>query len=118
MSLLTKAAILAANDLPTRDVAVPEWGGSVRIRSMTAEERDAFEAAQIAAKTDGFVVVPNLRARYVSSCIVGEDGQPLFSEGEIGALGRKSAAALDRVFSAIAELNKLDPNAIEEAAGK
>ena len=41
MTLLSKSAILCANDLQTEDVDVPEWGGTVRVRSFTGRERDA-----------------------------------------------------------------------------
>jgi hypothetical protein len=45
MTLLSKSAILCANDLQTEDVDVPEWGGAVRVRSFTGRELDAFEAS-------------------------------------------------------------------------
>ncbi len=32
MTLISKTAILAAQDLQTEDVEVPEWGGAVRVR--------------------------------------------------------------------------------------
>ena len=32
MSLLSKSAILCANDLQTEDAEVPEWGGALRLR--------------------------------------------------------------------------------------
>lgn len=34
MTILTKQAILTAQDLKTEDVAVPEWGGEVRVRTL------------------------------------------------------------------------------------
>ena len=58
MSLLSKAAILAADDLPTIDIAVPEWGGSVRIRALTAGQREELEAEIIHARNDGMVAPP------------------------------------------------------------
>ena len=42
MTLLSKSAILCANDLQTEDVNVPERGGDVRVRSFTGRERDAM----------------------------------------------------------------------------
>lgn len=36
MPLLSKTAILAANDLQTKDIEVPEWGGAVRVRNQVA----------------------------------------------------------------------------------
>ena len=47
MTLLSKTAILTANDLQTEDVEVPEWGGAVRVRSFTGRERDAFESSMV-----------------------------------------------------------------------
>ena len=37
---LTADQILAADDMGLKEVAVPEWGGSVFIRVMTVGERD------------------------------------------------------------------------------
>ena len=47
MTLLSKSAILCANDLQTEAVEVPEWGDPVRLRSFTGRERDAFEASMV-----------------------------------------------------------------------
>ena len=44
---LTRDAILQATDLTFEDVAVPEWGGVVRVRGLTGTERDAFEASVV-----------------------------------------------------------------------
>ena len=114
MALLGRDQILAAQDLPTVDVEVPEWGGTVRVRMMTGGERDAFEAGTITRhgrKIEQNLV--NIRARLVALCVVDEKGQRLFSEADAAALGQKSAAALNRVFNAAQQLNALT----EEAAG-
>jgi hypothetical protein len=88
----------------------------VLIRAMTGADRDAFEAEQMQARRDGFAEIPNLRARYVSACIVDEKGARMFDDAEVSRLGQKSVAALDRVFSAIIQLNKLDPADVEGTA--
>lgn len=117
MSLLTKAAILAADDLPTADVAVPEWGGTVRIRAMTAGQREELEAELIHARNDGMVAPSNWRARHVAMFIVDEAGEPMFTENEAAQLGKKSGTAMNRVFDAINELNRGTAEAITDAAG-
>ena len=38
--ILNREQILAANDVKTRIVDVPEWGGSVIVRGLTSLERD------------------------------------------------------------------------------
>ena len=117
MALLNREAILAANDLPTKDVSVPQWGGTVRVRSLTGAERDQFEMDMIAARRDGQVAPSNVRARYAAMCIVGEDGQNLFTATDIEALGRKSAAALDRVYQEILSFNALTDDDVDELVG-
>jgi hypothetical protein len=106
MGALTRETILAAQDLPAKSVAVPEWGGEVLVRSMTGAERDLYEQALMAARTaNGKFNIANVRARLVAFCAVDEAGKRLFEDADIEALGAKSAAALDRVFAAAAALN-------------
>ena len=113
--MLTREQILAANDTPTQTVPVPEWGGNITVRTMSARDRDALEFAAIAARDEGSTV-DNVRARYAAACIVDDKGNPLFTDEDIVALGNKSGAALDRVYQAIAELNRIMPGDIEGAA--
>lgn len=113
MALLTKAEILAASDLPTKDVDCPEWGGVVRVRTLTAHERDLWETRN-SGKTDEPGSM-NIRASLVALCCVDEDGKQMFGIVEIPMLGKKSAKALDRVFDVCCELNRIGAAALEEA---
>ena len=91
MTLLTKEQILGAADLEHRDVAVPEWGGTVRVRCMTGEERDAYESALYNGDK---VNLDNVRARLLVLTVIDEQGARLFAdEADIAALGRKSVRA-------------------------
>lgn len=113
--LLSRDAILAANDIRTVDVAVPEWGGAVRLRTLTGAERDAFETASV--RTSGKHVhtnLVNLRARLVAACAVDEHGARLFSEADVKALGTKSSAALDRLFDAARKLSRIGEDDVAE----
>lgn len=115
MSLLTREQILAAADIPTERLAVPEWGGDVLVRGMSGTERDAFEASIVA--TEGKktrVKMENIRARMAAQCMVGEDGKRLFSPADVELLGKKSAAALNRVFEASQRLSGLADKDLEE----
>lgn len=115
MTLLSKSAILCANDLQTEDVDVPEWGGAVRVRSFTGRERDAFEASLVSGEGKSRRVdLSNLRARLVALTIVDEVGQRLFADDEVALLGTKSGAALDRVFAIAQQLNGLSGAQVEE----
>ena len=58
----------------------------------------------------------NLRARFVSVCIVDDDGGMIFTADDVVDLGRKSADALDRVFQVASRLNGTGINGLESAA--
>jgi len=108
MTYLNKDAILKAQDLDTQDVDVPEWGGSVRVRGMTASERDRFEQVM------GGENVANIRANLVARTVVDENSQRLFTDADISELGKKSAQALDRVFDVASRLSGLRSQDIDE----
>lgn len=118
MALLGRNQILDAKDLQTEDVPVPEWGGEVRIRMLTGEERDAFEASMVELKKDGSAKAnrENVRARLLVLCIVNENGEQMFNRADIKLLGRKSAKALERVINRANELNGISEKDIEELA--
>jgi hypothetical protein len=115
MTLLSKTAILAAQDLQTEDVEVPEWGGAVRVRCFTGRERDAFEASMVRGEgRDRKVDLTNMRARLVGLTVIDETGQRLFTDDEVDLLGAKSGAALDRVFAIAQKLNGLSGADVNE----
>lgn len=119
MTLLAKENILAAQDLPTADVEVREWGGTVRVRTMTGADRDAFESSLISIDAEGKRTpnMENMKAKLVALTLVDETGARMFSLEEIGHLAGKSAAALNRVFEAAQRLNGLG-GAVEVEAAK
>jgi hypothetical protein len=106
---LSADQILGAEDLGYEDVAVPEWGGTVRVRELTGTERDKMEASMAGAsgrpspeKLAGF------RARLAAAALVDADGKRLFrSDAETRRLGEKSATALQRVCDVAMRLSGL-----------
>lgn len=116
MPLLSRDAILGADDRRTEDVSVPEWGGMVRVRALSGAERDAYEAGLVQLRADGSsrVSLENVRARLVSLAACDEHGERLFSDGDVKVLGAKSGAALDRVFDVARRLSRLSDADVEE----
>ena len=121
---LGREAILAAADLVTEDVHVPEWATAdmpdpmVRVRGLTGKQRDEFEAGML--KQRGRQMVPdmaNLRAKIVALCVVDADGQTVFTPADAAALGGKSAKAIDRVYEVAARLSGLKDEDVEELTG-
>ena len=113
---LKRDQILNVDDSKTEEVDVPEWGGTVLIKMMTGTERDAFEASITQNKHGSRVVgTENIRAKLVSKCVIDPDTKELmFTPGDIEALGKKSSAALDRIFSAATKLSKITEEDVEE----
>jgi hypothetical protein len=115
MKLLSKDAILKADDLPRQVVEVPEWGGSVMVRGLTGSERDKFEASVLVKKGKDYdVKLADLRARLVVLSVIDEAGNRLFDDNDVAELGQKSASALNRVFEAAQRLSGLTDQDIEE----
>lgn len=115
--ILTREQILEASDRKTEDVPVPEWGGTVRVQSLSGRERDIYEAGLVQLGNDGTVRkvdMANARSRLASLSIVDERGERVFTEEDVEALGEKSAIALERVFDVAARLCGLTEEAIEE----
>ena len=117
--LLTRDDILNADDLPSEVVDVPEWGGQVKVRTMSGSARDAFEASLIESqgkKKSKDDLMSNIRARFASLVLVDDDGKRLFTAKDINSLGKKSASALDRVLTVGQRLNGLSSEDVEELA--
>lgn len=119
MALLNFEQILEADDMKIIDVEVPEWGGSIRLRSLTGAERDAFEAESVQVdKAGNPIAAPpeNFRAKLIAKCAIKEDGTKLFaSKMAVTALGGKSAAVLTRLAFECQKLNGMTEEAVEEA---
>jgi hypothetical protein len=116
--ILSKAEILAASDLETVTVDVPEWGGAVVIRAMSGLQRDLYETSLMQQQDDGTYKVntENMRAKLVCFTAVDEAGISLFSGDELALLAAKSAAVLERLFDVAQKINGLQKGAVDEAA--
>lgn len=113
--LLSRDDILNANDYEYEDVEVPEWGGTVRVRTMTGLERDSFEGSVFEMKgKDSKVNFKNFRAKLCACCMVNADNMRMFSDADVEELGKKSAKALERVFTVAQRLNGIGSKEVEE----
>lgn len=112
--VLAKEDILAANDLAPVPVDVPEWGGLVYVRQMSAGERDEFEAEWARRRETGET---DVRAFIAAHFMCDEQGERLFGPEDIPRLRTKSAAALERVIDAAQRANAMSEKDIEDLAG-
>lgn len=110
---LTADQILGASDSRTETVSVPEWGGDVKVRTLTGRERDSFEASIVSGKAVNMV---NVRAKLVARTLCDDAGKRLFTDAQIEILGDRSARALDRVFAVAQRINGLSQQDVDELA--
>ena len=119
VKFLTAADILNAKDLREKIMEVPEWGGSLTLRELTANDRDWLQASMVNAAGDKDAVtienkegtklaITGFQTKLVALSIVDESGKQLFSNDDVEVLGRKSGIVLSRVASECVAFNKLE----------
>lgn len=114
---LTAEQIIAASDIETEAVDVPEWGGKVFIHGLSAVEVDAYNRSLVVMDGKGNTTVgrlDNVRASLVVRCLVDEDGVRLFEDRQAKELGKKSSAVIQRLWEVARRLSRMD-DAQEEA---
>lgn len=114
-ALLTAAQILAADDLSFVDVPVPEWGGTIRLREMSAGEAIKFtDSLQDNAKSRNQAIV-----RIIRDTAVGVDGARLFpGDGDMEKLRAKSFKVFQVLSDAALKLNGFRDEDDEEESEK
>lgn len=106
VKLLDRDMILNASDMDIEAVPVPEWGGTVFVKTMCGFERDALEAS-ISGGSKGKTNLEDFRAKIAVATVCDREGNALFTRADIAALTKKSAAALDRIFTVARRLNRI-----------
>ncbi len=115
MGFLTKEQILKADDLKHEDIEVPEWGGTVRVRALTALEKDSFDKTTFMDAEEGENMNwEGMRARLVSLTVVNDKGERLFTSEDVVELGKKSAIVMDKVFAVAQRLSGFSKKEVEE----
>ncbi len=109
--MLTRAEIDSAIDCQRVALAVPEWGGSVWLYPLSLADRFAYYRYMQTAGILGadFAPVPGADASAMQAWLIAavcrdDAGERLWPEGDLEQLKRRSAAVLDRVFSACQEV--------------
>jgi hypothetical protein len=114
---LTREQILSAEDLPTEDVDVPEWGGHILLRVMPGSDREEFEGSVLEDREDKST--REFRTKLVAFCAVDSAGERLFTIEHVEKLGRKNGKVLDRLADVCLRINGMGKylNAAEKNSG-
>lgn len=115
---LDARGILEQPTLVIEELFVPEWKGKIRLKMLSAKERDDFETSLVKVGKNGRQELnnANFRARLVQLAAVKEDGSPMFTRHDIKVLGNLPAAGLQRVFNKINEMSAFSEEDLKELA--
>jgi len=109
MTFLTKDQIKETKDY--KEAIVKVWGGQIRVRSMSVQDRIDFEARQVEDKKDMPMMIS-----MIIGCCVDEEGSKFFSLEDNSWLLEKSTETLLKLFEACVKLNTLTQDNIESQA--
>lgn len=101
-------AAVAARSKSVEQIDVPEWGGTVCIRRLTAADVESTGLAD--GKRDA-----QMFARVFVACLADEDGTTLFGPDEADALVGVDMATAARVFAECMRVNGLLDSDLKEA---
>ncbi len=106
--MLTKEQILAAKDVETVEINIPEWDGSVLVKGLTGKERDVFEDVCLKQRRgEKDIDIRGLKVKLLSLSIVDDAGNPIFTQEDVELLNEKSGAVINRLFEKAQELSGL-----------
>ena len=118
MALITKDQLWQINDTQWEDVPVPEWGAGVevRLRNLSGEELDAYQAGLVIQTRDGGrkVNLRNASARLLVACAINEDGSPMFEVKDVMRLSQMNAKALNRLTVVAQRLSGMTEDDMKE----
>ena len=104
---LTREQILGSRkDRKPARIDVPEWGGEVYIRVLSA--RDQMEMSEDTKPQDMPITV-------ILHCLVDENGERILQDDDFEALAQEDFPVIMRVFSQAARLNGLSTKELDEA---
>lgn len=119
MALLTREQVVACDDRRYETIPIPEWGGEVRVRSLTEPEYHAYrDSVMMRAGKDREVNELTMRACLVAACVVDADGKTIFTVDDLTG-GKdpskaKSAHAIAIIWKVAARLCGMDDDDIGE----
>jgi hypothetical protein len=124
MAVLNRDQILQKQDHPTEVVSVPEWGGDVIVRGMTAGQRialsektAAFRGVDMEKNEDPELArkMLEVQAEIVCCAAVAEDGSYLFGPDDVAWLKDKNLSVIKRLATTSLRLSGMDADSADEA---
>ncbi|MCM8774475.1 MAG: hypothetical protein NC820_07070 [Candidatus Omnitrophica bacterium] len=103
LNILTREDILNTKDTQTEVIEVPEWGGSIKVQSLSFSKRYNILRGATDEET-GKIDMERFFLLIFIECVI----EPRFSQQDYGILREKSAVAMDRVINRILDLSGIN----------
>lgn len=126
-SYATREQILAADDLQFEDVFCPEWKLNVRVRGLTGSDYAEYQGSLSSLRQEmrgrgrkrelDVQIESHAEKAMLKLCvlsIVDAEGNQLFTEEDLKALGKKNHRPLSRIYEVAERLSGLNEEATEE----
>lgn len=114
---LTRDAILKPVQFRRERVDVPEWGGHVYVRQISAKDFESWQDWIV--KQENAKNPQSHRAAFIVDCVCDENGKPIFTEpSDLAVLGEHQNAVIDLLYEACKRVNLVDKTALEGAEKK
>lgn len=126
MALLNRNQILEAKDIKTKVIPVPEWGGEVIIKQLSAKEYNditmnmvnirKMAAKQLSLKKNvdenledaiNEIAIKNQKILLIIKSIVDENMKPLFTEADMELIYQKNTNVIDKIITEIEAFNSV-----------
>ena len=117
---LTRDEIFKSDDIKRECVNIPEWGGDVWVKGLTAQEQDAYDLSNYELDENGnhdFTkpILKNVTAKMVVMIVCNDKGERIFKDDDADTLGRKSVKALNTIYKIAQRLNGTSKDAVQVA---
>jgi hypothetical protein len=115
-----RETVLSAQDVKLVPVSVPEWGmpEGLFVRELSAYSADEYNSLLfVHTDAEGRLTesVPWLRTALVCKALCDAEGNRVFADADLEALGAKSGPVMERLYLAAKAVNEIDVP-VEEAA--
>lgn len=112
-----REAIREVDDKQLVPVVMPEWNGiTVYVCTMEGDDRGKWELGLLDSQGNRRTNVANFRSSLIQHTACDHTGALIFTKEDMKWLGKKSAAALDRLFTVAARLNGIGKQEEKELA--
>jgi len=119
MQFLTKESLTNLPPVKIERVEIPELDSFCFVREMSSAQKDAFEDSTMFIDGKGQVQkrMENYRAKFLVQTICDEQGNLVFTMGDLPALGQLPASVAVKMFSAAQRINGMTVEEAEKNSG-